>query len=213
MISTTCEDGRVVDREVDPGGQPQRPGRAGLRMRDMVGAVAVLLAIVGLIVTVTRGCSFDPGGPDVSPDTAPSVDVSAKLDDAVRTVGFPLRRPALPGGWRANSSSTAPVGTGARADVVIRVGWLTPAGRYVQLGQSGGDLAEVVAAETGEAAADTGSVEVGGAEWRTYPSRRDEVAWATTVAGAVTVITGSGDEDEFRVLATAVLEAEPLPRP
>lgn len=181
-------------------------------MRDMIGAVVVLLVIVGVLMTVTRGCSLDPGGPDVSPDTAPSVDVSAKLGEAANAVAFPLRQPALPAEWKANSSSTAAVGAGAAADVVVRVGWVTPGGRYLQLSQSGADAVDVLATETGESGAPTGSVDVDGVTWDTYSSRRDEVAWVTTFDGVVTLVTGSGSAEEFRVLAAAVGEASPLPR-
>jgi hypothetical protein len=204
MISVSCEDGAVVESE------HRSPGRAGLRMRDMVGAIVVLLVIVGVLVAATRGCSFDPGGPNISPDTAPSVDASAKLRDAAGSVAFPLRQPSLPREWRANSSSTTAVGSGAGANVVVRVGWVTPGGRYLQLSQSGGNAADVLAAETGESGRATGSVEVDGVTWDVHSSRRDEVAWLTMLDGAVTVVTGSGTEEEFRVLAAAVRQAEPL---
>jgi len=207
MISVTCEDGRVV--ETEPGGH-RPPGRAGLRMRDMIGAVVVLLVIVGVLVTVTRGCSFDPGGPNVSPDSAPSVDASAKLRDAAGSAPFTLRQPQVPADWRANSSSTSAVGAGADASVVIRVGWVTPSGRYLQLSQSAGRGADVLATETGESGRSTGTVEVAGTSWDTYDSRRDELAWLTTVDGVVMLVTGSGTEEEFRVLAEAARTATPL---
>ncbi|WP_291408529.1 DUF4245 domain-containing protein [Actinophytocola sp.] len=190
------------------GGRP--PGRAGLGMRDMIGAMVVLLVIVGVLVAVTRGCSFDPGAPSSNPDTAPSVDVSAKLHEAARSVTFPVRRPALPADWKANSSSTAGVGSGAAADVVVRVGWLTPSERFLQLSQSGGDVADVLRTETGESGTSTGSVEVTGTTWETYPARRDEVAWVATLDGVVMLITGSAPEGEFERLAAAVRKAKPL---
>lgn len=176
-------------------------------MRDMIGAMVVLLVIVGVLVAVTRGCSFDPGAPSSNTDTAPSVDVSAKLHEAARSVTFPVRQPALPADWKANSSSTAGVGS---ADVVVRVGWLTPSERFVQLSQSGGDVADVLATETGESGTRTGSVEVAGTTWETYPARRDEVAWVATLDGVVTLITGSASEAEFTRLAEAVRKATPL---
>jgi hypothetical protein len=126
-------------------------------------------------------------------------------------VSFPVREPELPSSWRANSSSTSAVGAGGTADVVVRVGWLTAAGTYLQLSQSGGALPEVVEKETGRKnnRAD-GTVEVVGVTWTTYPAHRDEPAWVTAIDGTVVVITGSGTEDEFRQLATAVQEATPL---
>ncbi|GAB3454800.1 hypothetical protein GCM10027436_56510 [Actinophytocola sediminis] len=180
-------------------------------MRDMIGAMVVLLVIVGVLVTVTRGCSFDPGGPSVAPDSAPSVDASAKLRVAAGSVAFPVRQPELSARWRANSSSTSSIGEGADADVVVRVGWVTPSGRYLQLSQSGGDAQAVLAAETGESAAASRSVEVAGVTWDEHASRREEVAWLTTFDGTVTVVTGSATEEEFRTMAEAVGSAKPLP--
>jgi hypothetical protein len=181
-------------------------------MRDMVGAMVVLLAIVGVVAAATRGCSFDPGGPAVDRDSAPTVDVSSKLNVAASSVSFPVRRPAVPSSWHANSSSTSGTGTGSTANVVVRVGWLTPAGRYVQVSQSGAKIADVLAAETGTESARTGSVTVAGTSWATYPSRREEVAWATELDGTVVAITGNGTEQEFRQAAGAVAGAKPLPR-
>ncbi len=194
--------------DVTDSGRP--PGRASLGMRDMIGAMVVLLVIAGVVAAVTRGCSFDPGAPSAGRDTAPSVDVSAKLREAAATVTFPVRRPELPASWHPNSSSTAAVGTGAAADVVVRVGWLTPAGRYVQLSQSGGRVPDVVATETGSESPRTGTVSVDDVTWTTYPSRRDEVAWVASLDGVVVVITGNGDEGEFRELASAVSAAAPV---
>jgi Protein of unknown function (DUF4245) len=191
----------------------QPPDRAGLGMRQMVGAMAVLLVIIGVIVAVTRGCSFDPGAPAADRGSAPSVDVSVKLHEAAATVTFPVRKPSMPRSWHPNSSSTAPVGTGAEADVVVRVGWLTPGGRYVQLSQSGARVPDLLGSETGAQAAPekSGSVSVDGVSWATYPSRRDEQAWVATLDETVLLITGSGSDDEFRELASAVVRAKPLP--
>jgi uncharacterized protein DUF4245 len=174
----------------------------------MIGAVAVLLVVVGAVVGFTRSCSFSPGGPTVAPPTK-TVDVTRGLAAAAASVDFPIRRPEAPAGWRANSSSTSPVGRGA--SVVVRVGWLTPA-RYVQLSQSGGAMVDVVIAETGrDDGESTGEVEVNGVRWTAYPGRRAEQAWVTRLDRTTVLITGTGTEDEFRALATAVQTASPLP--
>jgi uncharacterized protein DUF4245 len=180
-------------------------------MREMIGAMAVLLVIVGVLAAVTRGCSFDPGAPSANPSTAPTVDAGEKLAQAASTVSFPVREPALPKAWHANSSSTTAVGSGSAADVIVRVGWLTPGGRYAQLSQSGGTAADVVAAETGTESAPTGKQDVAGTSFAIYPSRRDEVAWVADLAGTVVLITGNATEQELRELAEAVLAAKPLP--
>jgi hypothetical protein len=185
------------------------PGRAGLRMRDMVGAVVVLLLIIGAVLAWFGGCSFSPGRPSVDQASVPSADASAALTRAAGSVAFPVREPAVPKGWRANSTSTASVGAG---EVVVRVGWLTASGKYLQLSQSGGTVQDVLVTETGQAKAPaaTGSVQVDGVRWTSYPGRRDEPVWVTELDGTVVLVTGSASESEFRQLATATQEATPL---
>ncbi|MCA1655365.1 MAG: DUF4245 domain-containing protein [Pseudonocardiaceae bacterium] len=196
--------------ESEPSGG--HPGRAALRMRDMVGAVLLLVVIIGGVLAFYGGCSFSPGGPSVDPRTAPSVDASDAFGKAASSVTFPVRHPAVPDDWRANSTSTAPVGTGATANVVVRVGWVTATGKYVQLSQSGARRADVVAKETGrENPKPTGEVEVAGVTWTSYPSHRDEPAWVTDLNGTTTLITGSAPKPELETLAKAVQKAPPLP--
>jgi uncharacterized protein DUF4245 len=182
-------------------------------MRDMVAATLLLVLIVGGVAAVTRGCTFSPGGPTVDPNSAPSVDAARELATAATNVDFPIRQPSLPEGWRANSSSTSPVGSGAKSSVVVRVGWLTPQGRFTQLSQSAAEPREVLATETGRHdAARRGVVDVGSQPWTSYPSRQGESAWVTQFDGVTVVITGNGSEEEFRVLAAAMAAAKPLPR-
>jgi hypothetical protein len=182
-------------------------------MRDMVGAMVVLVVIIGVVMAFWGSCSFSPGGPTVDPNAAPTADASGQLSQAAGSVTFPVREPAVPKGWRANSTSTSSVGSGASGNVIVRVGWVTSSGKFLQLSQSGGDKADVLVTETGqeeEAPAASGSVEVDGVTWTSYPARRDEPAWVTELDGAVVLITGSASEEEFRQLATATQEATPL---
>ncbi len=93
---------------------------------------------------VTRSCSFAPGGPTTDPAGLPVVDAPAALREL--RVPFPLRIPAVPAGWRSNSVGAGP---GARAGRVVRVGYLTPDGRYLRLLQSDATEPVVLAIETG----------------------------------------------------------------
>jgi hypothetical protein len=187
------------------------PGRAGLRMRDMLGAVLILVAIIGAVMAFYGGCSFSPGRPSVDPSSVPSADASGELTRVARSVTFAVREPAVPRGWRANSASTGPAGAG---EVIVRVGWVTSSGAFVQLSQSAAEVRDVLVKETGQddPPASTGTVEVGGETWTRYPGRRDEQAWVAELDGTVVLITGSASEAEFRQLAEATQKAEPLPR-
>jgi Protein of unknown function (DUF4245) len=181
-------------------------------MRDMVGAVVVLVAIIGVVLAFYGGCSFSPGGPSVDPASVPSADASGALARTAGSVEFPVRDPAVPKAWRANSAGTSSVGSGASGNVVVRVGWLTSSGAYLQLSQSGGAVDDVLVDETGQkdAPAASGSVEVDGVTWTSYPARRDEPAWVTELDEAVLLITGSASEAEFRQLAAATQKASPI---
>ncbi|MGQ0840859.1 DUF4245 domain-containing protein [Actinokineospora sp.] len=185
---------------------PRRKDRANQTLRDMVLSLLALLLIIGALLFFNRGCSFSPGTPEADPATAPTVDLRADLGRAARGVDFPLRLPEVPAGWRANSTSTSPV---EPVSVVVRAGWLTPA-RFVQLSQSAAPAADLVRVETGRESGPVGEIEVAGTKWTVYPGRRDERAWVADFAGVRTLITGSGTEDEFRALASALPASTPL---
>lgn len=194
------------------GPQPlHKPARSALTMRDMVVALGVLLVVILLAGGVTRSYSFAPTGPTVDPSGLPVVDAPSELR-ALR-VPFPVRVPAVPDGWRSNSVGQDRV-EGGRA---VRVGFITPAGRYLRLLQSDAPDAALLAVETGATpVAASGPVDVTGQRWIVYPRGSDEPIWITEVAtpGAAPVrmlITGSGSEDDFRALAGGALAGELLP--
>jgi len=180
----------------------------------MLLSVVLLAVIVGAVVGLTRGCEFSPTGPSVDPSAVPSVDATKELRSAGGRVTFAIRVPALPGDWRSNSFNTIPVGQGAQATTAVRVGWITPDGKYLRLSQSDAAVDLLVPLEAGsEASADSrGSVDVAGTKWTKYPGKGTEQSWVTTLDGVQLLITGSGTEDDFRTLATAAQTAKPVER-
>ena len=192
----------------DPG-PPAKPPRSALTVRDMVGAVVVLVAIVLVFAGVTRSCSFAPGGPSVDPAAGPTADAPAQLRVLAGAMPFPLRVPALPQGWRANSVSTERVG--AAGDRAVRVGYLTPDGRFLRLVQSGADEAALLATEAEGTPVASGPVAVNGTTWVTYTDGTREPIRIAALDGVRLLITGSGTDDEFRTLAAAATGADVLP--
>lgn len=174
----------------------------------MLLSLLALLVILTPVLLLSRGCSFDPGAPTADPATAPTADLAADLPRTARSLDFPLRLPAVPEGWRANSSSTSAVPPAA---VAVRAGWLTPH-RFVQLSQSAAPAPDLVRAETGREPEPAGEVEVDGTKWTVYPGRRAEAAWLADLGEVRLLITGDGDDGEFRALARAAAAAAPLPR-
>jgi hypothetical protein len=198
---------------------PSKPPRSAMTLRDMLGAIGVLLLVALLVAGVSRACTFSPGGPTVDPTGLPVVDAPAELRALAPRVPVPVRIPAVPPGWRSNSVDQDLVQGGGRA---IRTGYITPAGRYLRLLQSDASEAALLAVETGaEVVAARGAIEVGGQTWVDYgrppgSSGRDESIWIAdlTADGTAPVrllITGSGGEDDFRALAGAVQTGELLP--
>ena len=202
-----------------PGGErprwePQplvKPSRAALTTRDMAVALAVLVGVILVFGGVTRSCSFAPGGPTTNPAGLPVVDAAAALREL--RVPFPVRIPAVPVGWRSNSVAQDRVQGGR----VVRVGYLTPDGRYLRLLQSDAAEPVVLATETGtNPVVVRGPVEVAGQRWVGYARGDDEPIWTADVptpgAGSVRMlITGSGTEEEVRALAAAAVAGELLP--
>jgi len=191
----------------DPG-PPAKPPRSAMTVRDMVGAVVVLVVLVLAFAGVTRSCSFAPGGPSVDPAAGPTVDAPAQLRVLAGAMPFALRVPAVPADWRATTVDTARVGTGGRA---VRAGYLTAAGHYLRLVQTDADEPALLATEAEGAPVASGPVVVNGVTWVTYADETREPIRIATVDGVRLLITGSGTDDEFRTLAVAAASGQVLP--
>lgn len=220
MSRATCDDGGVADNPNDTATDPQqdtaggptsddkpapkRGGRSG--MRDMLLSMTVLAVGVLVLVGITKGCSFSPGGPTTDTSALPTVDVTAELQAAAGQVKFPLREPRLPAGWRANSDAVDHVGPNG-ADYAVRIGWLTPADHFLQVSQSDDSAIDLVRAAAGiaddSAVEPTGTQTVNGTKWTVYPGIRSESSWVADLGVARLFITGNGTTAEFRTLATA----------
>lgn len=192
--------------------QQERPAGGGsprLRsgMRDMLLSMIVLAVGVLVLAALTRSCSFSPGGPSTSGSSVPSVDVTAELQAAAAQVPFPLRQPQLPDGWRPNSDSVDSLGPNGK-DRAVRVGWIAPDNRYLQVSQSNASAVDLVrsAAALGDNAtvAPMGSETVDGTKWTVYPGIRDEQSWVSDLGTERLFVTGNGTTADFRTLAAAV---------
>ena len=152
----------------------------------------------------------------------------AALRADAQTLGFPIRLPQLPAGWRSNSGSRGGIDNG-RTDPATRasgcnaatsiVGYISPTGMYLSLTQSNADEDKLVGS-IHPSAYPTGAVDVDGTNWVVYrgagQSGADaEPIWTTRLAGPAGVaqlaITGAGSTDQFRTLASATQSQPPLP--
>lgn len=196
----------VTSDPTPPEGPWTPPPRSTLGVRHLLGAILVLLPVVLLLGSLSQ-CSFSPGGPSVDPSAGPTVDAAAQLRAAAPQVPFAVRVPAVPPGWRANAVDQVGM-DGARA---VRVGYVTPGGRYVRLVQSDASEEALLLDTTGAVPPARGTVEAGGRSWVGYGVEGDEPVWVADVDGVRLLVTGSGDEGEFRTLAEAAVAGEVLP--
>jgi uncharacterized protein DUF4245 len=195
-------DGRVSS---DPG-PPAKPPRSALTMRDMIGALVVLALVVLAAGGLSRSCTFAPTGPTVDGSQLPSADVRTELTRLVPDSAFPLRLPTVPDGWRSNAVDRTALPEGGR---VVRIGYLTPDGRYLRLQQGDATEEAMLRAEAGDGAAPAqGAVDVEGRQWVAYTAERGEPIWITDVDGVRMLVTGSGNEADFRTLAVAAVRGE-----
>ncbi len=115
--------------------------------------------------------------------------------------------PAVPAGWRANSAGVDPVGPGHRG---VRVGYVTPAVTFVQVQQTDApEDAGLAAAAGSRVLAAQGPQDVAGQHWTVYGTRPGEPVWIADTGAVRWVVTGSGTDDEFRALASAVRAGPP----
>lgn len=180
------------------------PPRSALGPRQLIGALLVLLPVMLLFGGLSR-CSFSPGGPSVDPSAGPTVDAPALLRAAAPQVPFALRIPAVPPGWHSNAVNRALIDGGQ----IVRAGYVTGAGRYLQLVQSDATEEAVLRDVARSVPPGSGTVEAGGQRWVVYQGA--EPFWVADVGGVRLLITGSAGEGEFRALAEAALAGEQLP--
>jgi hypothetical protein len=184
----------------------------------MVISMAVLvLAILGL-AAITHSFTFSPGGPSTSGSTAPRIDESEQYQLAVGQVHFPLREPELPASWHANSADLDQIAGSATTGNLpndLRIGWITPTGRYLSLAESTADVADLARQEAGLPASTPmpaiGQVTVGGQQWAIYSGTRSEQSWVLDLDGVRLLVTGNGSQAEFTTLAEAVQSAPVMP--
>jgi hypothetical protein len=189
--------------------------------RDMFWSIAPLVLACIVLAGVVGMCSFAPGGINQGP--VPSYDAAGALNADAQTLGFPVRLPRLPDGWKANSGGRGGISDG-RSDpatgqklraVTSTVGFISPSGEYLSLTQSNADEAKLVNA-VHASMYPTGAVDVNGVRWITYQGDDGvEPIWTTRLASPAgseqVAITGAGSVDEFRTLAAATQTQPPLP--
>ncbi|OBF05907.1 DUF4245 domain-containing protein [Mycobacterium sp. 852002-10029_SCH5224772] len=206
-----------------PGPRPAKP-RLLQDGRDMFWSLIPLVIGCVVLAGLLGMCSFQL---DSHKGPIPSYDAAAALRADAETLGFPIRQPQLPAGWQANSGrrggiphGRADPATGQRVNAPISVvGYISPSGMYLSLTQSNADEDKLVNS-IHPSSYPTGAVDVAGTNWVVYQGSGEsgadaEAVWTTRLSGpggaTQIAITGAGNSDQFRTLASATQSQPPLP--
>lgn len=174
--------------------------------RDMTINVVVIVVLMLLSVGFTGMCSFNPGRPENGP--VQEVDGKTFMGLEARAAGFPVRFPDMPEGWVNNSARRAVIGD-KPAPVV---GWVTPGEGYLQLTQTGADVAKAVKQVDEHPRELTRTENVAGREAAVYTSRERDVRdlWVVDLGDARLLITGAATDGEYKELVEKLVETPPI---
>ncbi|WP_072688064.1 DUF4245 domain-containing protein [Rhodococcus marinonascens] len=175
--------------------------------RDMVWSLLPLVLFCVLIAGIASQCTLSPGGPTSGP--IPSFDADAALEYDAKDLSFPVRQPVTPEGWAPNSGSRSIVSGDDGGDSTT-VGFITSAGRYIQLTQSDALETVLVPFVAGDPRTATGTEEVAGHSWIVYGGEGVEPIWISDFGDVRILTTGSASPEEFEQLATSVADAPVL---
>ncbi|WP_344784824.1 DUF4245 domain-containing protein [Gordonia caeni] len=176
--------------------------------RDMVWSLIPLLVICVVIAGIAGSCAWGFGD-KAAEQKVPTFDSTAAFQADARTMGFPIREPAVPADWQSNSGSTSTVG----ASLTSNVGWITESGTYVQLTQTAATEDQLTPHLGGDAVLGTGTTEAGGVTWVTYANdAEDRAVWITDLGEVRIGLLGRGANPPLDTLAAATLKAQPLPK-
>ncbi|WP_165945258.1 DUF4245 domain-containing protein [Micromonospora sp. KC723] len=161
--------------------------------KDMALSLLVLLVPIALLLAFYRG--FLGGEQPVVVDPGPAYE-SARSANA-----FPVSEPTgLGSGWRTVSATYRAVDGG----VNLRVGYLTPEGRGVQLVQSNVPPEKLLPQELTAQGQPQGPTDLGGRSWQRYTGRGNDQALVLLEPGRTVIVVGDAREGELRQLADSL---------
>ncbi|MEV4820324.1 DUF4245 domain-containing protein [Micromonospora sp. NPDC049274] len=161
--------------------------------KDMAISLLVLLIPIALLLAFYRGFL---GG-----DQATTVDAAPAIEQARSANTFPVSEPqGLGSGWRTVSARYQTVDGGAN----LRIGYLTPEGRGVQLLQSNVPAERLLPAELTDQSQPQGPTELGGRTWQRYTARGNQQALVLLEPTRTVLVVGDARDNELRDLAGAL---------
>jgi hypothetical protein len=155
----------------------------------MVWSLGVLLVPILLVILIGRLFYGDT--------TTATVDPSVALQGAARAGMQPIPAATAPDGWKIVSAQFQ--------DGVLRIGYLNPADKGVQLVQ--GPAKTLIADEIGGDAHPVSDVRAGGTVWRVWDARNAISALTRTDGQTAIIVLGSVSKDDLARLAGSVTVA------
>jgi hypothetical protein len=186
------DDEPVEDGLQESRGPVQAVAERSRRPRDMVISIGVLLAIMLVLCGVYK---FLGGGDSAAIDTGPT------FDEARAASVFPVLEPqGLGTDWKPVRALYQPQQSGAE----LRVGYETPKGGTVQLIEGNLPQGEMLRRELGGERSATGTVDIGGRTWETFPGRDSEKALVLKEPSRTVIVVGKASDEELKQLAGAL---------
>ncbi|MGC4865007.1 DUF4245 domain-containing protein [Micromonospora sp. DT53] len=158
--------------------------------KDMAISLLVLLVPIALLLAFYRGFL---GG-----DQATTVDPAPAIEQARSANVFPVSQPqGLGSDWTTVSARYQTVEGGAN----LRLGYLTPEGRGVQLLQSSVPADRLLPAELTSQGQPQGPTELAGRTWQLYTARGNQQALVLLEPTRTVIVVGDARDNELRELA------------
>jgi hypothetical protein len=169
------------------------PGRSERSPKDMAISLLVLLVPIALLFAFYRVVL---GG-----DEPVRIDPAAAIEQARAAGAFTVSEPnSLSGGWRSVSAAFQSADGGR----TLRIGYVSPEGRGVQLVQSSVPAEQLLPAELTRNRQALGVTEVAGRDWQRYSARTGERALVLLEQRRTVIIVGDAAEGELRSLASSL---------
>ncbi|MEV1318195.1 DUF4245 domain-containing protein [Micromonospora arborensis] len=190
-VPTGPDDGPAGSDPTPP--PPVQPAKSERSPKDMAISLLVLLVPIALLLAFYRGFL---GG-----DQATTVDPAPAIEQARAANTFPVSQPqGLGSGWSTVSARYQAVEGGAN----LRIGYLTPEGRGVQLLQSSVPAERLLPAELTGQGQPQGPSELAGRTWQLYTARGNQQALVLLEPTRTVIVIGDARDNELRELAGAL---------
>ncbi len=171
----------------------EQPGRYQRSFSGMIGALVVLLLVIGGFVVFRAVAREDL---EVEPEAIDYLEAVSFAQEAGWEVAYP---PSVPDDWSATSLESQPGREWG-------IGFLTPDG-FAGLHQSDDSVSDLLATYIDEEPEEIDRVDIAGAEWDAWRDSSGDVGYLGEVDGQQVLVYGSAPEVALQELAASLTTA------